>query len=234
MYAIRHALAAFCLVAVGAPALRADDNALVLKLDTETRMASAFANTDAWVLLLTGPRLAAPIKFGGVEIWVQPISAIPFGPMQAHEAKSFEVPQAVVGMTMQLLGVETEKLTFVASDPVLVEFPDLVTRTFAAELAPIMGGYTLHVSMTVPTSAYELLLDSCECVDFVTRAYFRLVAPAAGEPVLPVLTKEEMTLKLAGDIGVEVEVHLMRDQRNGSGLPYYELMKKMNVHPGTR
>jgi hypothetical protein len=232
MFALKHALSSFCLVAASAPALMAQTENLSLGYDTATRVVTVQANCDAVVLLLTGTRLDAPMPIMGVDLWVWPVSVIPFGAMSTGDTIQFPVPRQVLGATMQLLGIETQKFTAVASAPVLIDHKDIIERTFSARLAGTPGGYQLLVGMTVPSSGYELRLDGWDTSDHVTRVYVRLVTPGRAEVVVPALHALETAAKLTGDIGVKVEVHMAREQRGEVVMPVYELMTELDVHPG--
>jgi hypothetical protein len=224
MFPTRQLLLSFCLAA--APALAADD--LMLRYDSDQKLAHVQANVEASVLLIYGARLQTPISVGGVKIHVQPRVVVPLGDMRVGSERTLGVPE-VEGAGLQAVGVQLENLTLVASSAVFFDTRDLVERSLTAQLARQSTGHDLTVDLVAPSSGYELSVDGIDVSNKTTRVWLRLVTPNPTEGVLPVLTPHQVIVALPLAIGQRVEVHLGREVRGSPVPPTYKLVKVLDV-----
>jgi hypothetical protein len=232
MMHISRALGTSLLVLTAGSALAGQDP-IRLTVDSNTQTLQMQTAVPGTGYLVLGPWAVPPINLAGIELNVAPQHLLPLGSLQANQAVTLFVPRMLSALNAEAVLVDA---TLQVHDsnvvPLLHAFPDLVAATFRAQLVStdsIPPLYTVGISLTAPTSGYELRFDAFQLDAGVMRVYFRLIEPGEGEIVIPVLTEHEQAVDLGSEVGNRVDVYLMRVQRGQVGGEVYRLMASLPV-----
>lgn len=233
MHCLRRTIASCFLVLVAVPDLRANDVPVIrLSIDHSTHKLQVQSWMRGTVFLVLGPVSVPPIRIGDIELDVSPLHTLTLGHFESGAVMGFEVPRALRGLSAEAVAFDPKNELLYESNVVsLGDFgSDLIDATFRARLVSTGSRppyHALDASLTAPTSGYQFMVDGIERDDLTTHVYLRLVAPAAGEVVKPVLTEHAQFAALGPAVSKVVNVYLLRTQRGTIGVDVYRLMAQL-------
>lgn len=210
---------------------------MVLSYDAPSRVLHFQSGLAGLGVLAVGPAPIVPIPIGDILLDVVPLLILPLGAIDEGDEFRLVLPAGLGGIGIEAVAVDME-LRLHDSNTIFIEEvgeePDLVERSFRSALQqegnpPI---YTATVSLTAPTSGYELLIDSVDLGAEVSHVYLRLVEPGQGEFTMQVLEAHAVEVGLGSAIGKEVHVHLMRIARGSVGPEVYRRMAILQPSSG--
>jgi hypothetical protein len=227
---IRYTVTSCLLAAVAAPCLRADDPVVRLTIGGQTLQVQAGMRGN--VFLVLGAPLVPPIHIAGIDLDVMPQHLLPLGAFEVTDAMKLFVPLQLRHLSAEAVLLD-EELTLHDSNVVpLADAFDLITGSFRAELIStdsIPPYYSVAASLTAPTTGYDLKVDGFDLSEKTMNVYLRLIEPAKGEVVMPMLTPHGQGVALGTDVGTLVRVYMMRIQRDDHGPEVYRLMAELPV-----
>ncbi|HLU40434.1 MAG TPA: hypothetical protein VK081_13705 [Planctomycetota bacterium] len=231
---LRRAIGSLLLISLASSAVAAQDKTIRLSADPLSQSLRVHTEVAGFVYLVLGhPVGIPPIRIGEIELDVSPLAILPLGKCGAGEVRELFVPRALSEFWAEAVHVEDMRLRDSNFIALLDAFPDLITATFRAELVSTDGIppiYSVGISLTAPTTGYELQFDGADIGD-TTEVWFRLIEPNDRDYVMPVLTVHSLGVELGTEVGSMVRVHLMRIPRGGV-IGAYKKMAELPVVGG--
>lgn len=221
------------LISVATAVLPAQDRILRLTTDQNRQTLQVQSDIPGTLFFALGPMSVPPIRIGEIDLDVVPQYVLPMGKIGMGEMREFFIPRALTELHVEAVLVDDDFKLYDSNVVSLIDvFPDLITASFRAVLVStdsIPPYYTLGASLTAPTSGYDFVVDGFQLDDMIMNVYLRLIEPAEGEMVLPVITPHEVAVELGSEVGRMVRVYMMRAPRDGIAPEVYRLMAELQV-----
>lgn len=202
---------------------------MVLSYDAPSRALHFESGLAGLGVLAIGPVGIVPIPIGDILLDVIPLAVLPLGAIDEGEQFNLVLPAGVGGFGIEAVAIDME-LRLHDSNMIYVdevgEEQGLVESSFRAALQRVGEPpiYSAAISLTAPTSGYELSLDSVDLSPAVSHIYLRLVEPGKGELTMQVLEAHAVEVGLGSAVGEEIHVHLLRIERGSVGPEVYRRM----------